>query len=268
MTRNRGSSVSRSIRTRSIAPGAARWPPLIWAPSKAGPVGLDAASRRSRLPSTISAFVPTSTTSVNALGLVRLPRRGSPRPCRRRRGRRCTAGRRPGRPDGRASPSSAAVVRTARSVASANGARPERRRVDAEQEVVHDRVADDRELEDLGALDPGPHRERRRSARRAPCGRPRSSRRRPRDASSRTRRGSSGPRRSGSAGSSRRCWRGPRRRRGSRGGRRSSSSRRRSRRRSARSWKPGQTAMTSRPSWTATVTRVVARSRAPAGARG
>ncbi len=31
----------------------------------------------------------------------------------------------------------------------------ERRRVDAEQEVVHDRVADDRELEDLGALDAG-----------------------------------------------------------------------------------------------------------------
>ena len=35
------------------------------------------------------------------------------------------------------------------------------RRVDAEQEVVHDRVADDRELEDLDALDAGPHRERR-----------------------------------------------------------------------------------------------------------
>ena len=54
------SSVSGSIRTRSIAPGAARWPPLIWAPSKAGPVGLDAASRRSLLPNTISALVPTS----------------------------------------------------------------------------------------------------------------------------------------------------------------------------------------------------------------
>ncbi len=36
----------------------------------------------------------------------------------------------------------------------------ERRRVDAEEEVVHDRVADQRELEDLHALDPGPHRER------------------------------------------------------------------------------------------------------------
>ena len=36
----------------------------------------------------------------------------------------------------------------------------ERRRIDAEQEVVHDRVADDRELEDLDALDAGTHRQR------------------------------------------------------------------------------------------------------------
>ena len=42
MTRKRGSSVSLSIRTRSIAPGAARCPHEIWAPSKAGPVGDDA----------------------------------------------------------------------------------------------------------------------------------------------------------------------------------------------------------------------------------
>ena len=64
ITRHRGSSVSRSIRTRSIAPGAARCPQEIWAPSNAGPVGLEAASRRSRSPNTISAFVPTSTSSV------------------------------------------------------------------------------------------------------------------------------------------------------------------------------------------------------------
>ena len=61
ITRKRGSSVSGSIRTRSIAPGAARCPQLICAPSNAGPVGLDAARSRSRLPSTISAFVPMST---------------------------------------------------------------------------------------------------------------------------------------------------------------------------------------------------------------
>ena len=36
----------------------------------------------------------------------------------------------------------------------------ERRRVDAQQQVMHDRVADDRQLEDLGPLDAGPHRER------------------------------------------------------------------------------------------------------------
>ena len=57
------SSVSGSMRTRSIAPGAARWPAVICAPSKAGPVGDEAASSRSRLPSTISALVPTSTIS-------------------------------------------------------------------------------------------------------------------------------------------------------------------------------------------------------------
>ena len=45
ITLKRGSSVSRSIRTRSIAPGAARWPQEICAPSKAGPVGEEQASR-------------------------------------------------------------------------------------------------------------------------------------------------------------------------------------------------------------------------------
>ena len=60
MTLKRGSRVTGSILTRSMAPGAARWPPLIWAPSKAGPVGLEAVSSLSRLPSTISALVPTS----------------------------------------------------------------------------------------------------------------------------------------------------------------------------------------------------------------
>ena len=63
MMRKRGSPVVGSIRTRSIAPGVARWPALIWAPSKAGPVGLDAARTRPRPANTISALVPTSTTS-------------------------------------------------------------------------------------------------------------------------------------------------------------------------------------------------------------
>ena len=46
MTRYFGSSVSGSMRTRSMAPGAARWPPEISAPSKAGPVGEEAATTR------------------------------------------------------------------------------------------------------------------------------------------------------------------------------------------------------------------------------
>ena len=52
------------MRTRSMAPGAARCPPEICAPSKAGPVGEEQASSRSLLPSTISALVPTSTISM------------------------------------------------------------------------------------------------------------------------------------------------------------------------------------------------------------
>ena len=61
ITRNRGSLVSGSISTRSIAPGAARWPELIWAPSNAGPVGEEQASTRVLLPNSSSALVPTST---------------------------------------------------------------------------------------------------------------------------------------------------------------------------------------------------------------
>ena len=64
ITRNFGSSVSLSMRIRSIAPGAARCPDEICAPSKAGPVGDDAANKRSLLPTTISALVPTSTIKV------------------------------------------------------------------------------------------------------------------------------------------------------------------------------------------------------------
>jgi len=46
ITLSRGSSVSGSMRTRSMAPGAARCPQPICAPSNAGPVGLEQASRR------------------------------------------------------------------------------------------------------------------------------------------------------------------------------------------------------------------------------
>ena len=64
ITLTRGSRVAGSMRTRSMAPGAARWPQLICAPSNAGPVGLEQARSRWRLPSTISALVPMSTSSV------------------------------------------------------------------------------------------------------------------------------------------------------------------------------------------------------------
>ena len=47
MTLNLGSKFSGLILTLSMAPGAARCPELICAPSKAGPVGLEAASNLS-----------------------------------------------------------------------------------------------------------------------------------------------------------------------------------------------------------------------------
>ena len=124
MIRKRGSSVSRSIRTRSMAPGAARCPDEIWAPSKAGPVGDEAASSRSRLPSTISAFVPTSTTSRTSPSArcgvsARITPAVSAPTCPAMHG--STYARAPGCA---VMPSSTAHVRTARSVASANGAVP------------------------------------------------------------------------------------------------------------------------------------------------
>ena len=50
MTLKRATLVSGLISTRSMAPGAARWPELICAPSKAGPVGEEQASTLSLLP--------------------------------------------------------------------------------------------------------------------------------------------------------------------------------------------------------------------------
>ena len=46
-----------------MAPSAARMPHRIAAPSKAGPAGAAVASSQSRLPSTISQFVPMSMNS-------------------------------------------------------------------------------------------------------------------------------------------------------------------------------------------------------------
>ena len=70
MTLNRGSLVVGSISMRSIAPGAARWPLEICAPSKAGPVGDEQASTWLVSPSRISALVPTSTINVSSVWLA------------------------------------------------------------------------------------------------------------------------------------------------------------------------------------------------------
>ena len=122
MTLKRGASVSRSIRTRSIAPAVARWPHDICAPSNAGPVGLDAANCCSVQPSTISALVPTSTSnchssprcgpSASIAAVVSAPT--------------CPAmhGPRNARAVGNPSPRSSAVVRIASAVANVNGAWP------------------------------------------------------------------------------------------------------------------------------------------------
>ncbi len=253
MTLNRGSRVARSIRTRSIAPGAARWPPLIWAPSKAGPVGLEAASSRSPVAQhdlgvradvddELDRLGPVGRLGQDHPGGVRADVAGDARqdvdPGARVGPDPDLGGGRPDRPVG----------------GQGERRRAERDRVDPEQEVVHDRVADDRHLEDLARRHVRPGRPARRRAWPARRGRPGSSRRRPRDASSRTRPGSSGPRRTGSAGSSPRSRRGPTRRTGRPGGRRSSSSRRRSRRRTPGRGDPGQMPVSERPSWTATVT--------------
>ena len=130
-----------SMRTRSIAPGAARWPQLICAPSNAGPVGLERGEQPWRLPSTISAFVPTSTSRV--MSSVRSgPRRESCRRRPRRRDRRCRAARRPSRRV-HAMPISAAG-RSRRVDGERERGAAELDRIDAEQQVMHDRVADER----------------------------------------------------------------------------------------------------------------------------
>ena len=63
MTSNVGSRVRGSIAIRSMAPGAARMPWRTTPPSSPGPAEPAPTSRNSRLPTTISAFVPMSTSS-------------------------------------------------------------------------------------------------------------------------------------------------------------------------------------------------------------
>ena len=101
ITLSRGSSVTGSMRTRSIAPAVARCPQLIWAPSNAGPVGLDAAywRRCGRRARSRRWCRRRRAAALARLGAV--PRPASPRRCRRRRARRCTVRRRTTRTAGR-----------------------------------------------------------------------------------------------------------------------------------------------------------------------
>ena len=126
-------------------------PRISRAPSNAGPVGLDAASSRSRLPSTICGVRPDVHDQVHDLLLAvgRLREEFIPRGVRHPRGRRCTAGDRRGRSGcRRADPARSPSRCTASSVARANGAPPSSVGIEAEDEVVHDRIAH-RQREDV-----------------------------------------------------------------------------------------------------------------------
>ena len=151
-------------------PASARCPHEICAPSNAGPVGLDAASSRcavaehdlgvradvdERAAPSSPRCGPSARIAAGGVG-ADVPGDARQDVDAGRRGERAARARGRGR-------------RPARSVASANGAVAERRRVDAEDEVVHDRVADDHEVEDRRrARSPASHRRAARSARRAP----------------------------------------------------------------------------------------------------
>ncbi len=152
MTLKRGSSVAGSMRTRSIAPGAARWPQLICAPSNAGPVGLEQASSRSRLPSTISALVPTSTSRRDFRAQVRTLREdhagrvGADVPGDARQDVDAGIG-------VHGEPERGGAKRQRMVDGEGKRRAAEFRRVDAEHQVMHDRVADQRQLEDVLGLD-------------------------------------------------------------------------------------------------------------------
>ena len=160
MTRNRGSSVSRSIRTRSMAPGRS---PLT-ARDLGALEGRAGRAGRGEQP----ALVAQDDLRVRAdvhderhpLGQVRLLGQDDAG----RVGPDVSGDARQDVDAGARMDAQAQLGggRVDRAVGGQRERRPaERGRVDPEQEVVHDRVADHRELEDLDALDPGPHRQRR-----------------------------------------------------------------------------------------------------------
>jgi hypothetical protein len=135
------------MRTRSIAPGAARWPQLICAPSNAGPVGLEQATAGAVAEHDLGVGADIDqqrhrVIEIRPLGEHHAGGVGA------RRVRRCTAARR------RALRCNLKSSTFARSVIDMIGGERERRaaelhRVDAEQQVMHDRVADDRRFENV-----------------------------------------------------------------------------------------------------------------------
>ena len=152
ITLKRGSSVATSMRTRSMAPGAARCPQLICAPSKAGPVGLEQASRRRLLPSTISALVPTSTSSVTS------SLRSGPLGQHHTRGiGPHMAGNTRQHIDARIAMDMEIDLHRPQRDGAVGGQRKRRAteldRVDAQQQVVHDGIADEGGLQDVGGGD-------------------------------------------------------------------------------------------------------------------
>jgi hypothetical protein len=190
-----------SISTRSMAPGAARWPALICAPSKAGPVGEEQASTPSVSPSRISALVPTSTTSVRSVCAPgRLGQRdgGGVGPhMARDAGQEVDArgGRDPGRPRSRASSVTLSAVASAKGAwPSSTGSMPSRRWCITGLQTMTVSKTRPGSIPASSAISPW-------RGRRSPRARPASSPRRRRGSSWRSSPGSSGPRRSGSAGS-------------------------------------------------------------------
>ena len=155
MTRKRGSLLTGSISTRSMAPGAARWPEEICAPSKAGPVGDEQASTRVSVAEQdlgVGADVDDQHQLVGEL---------------RRFGERDRGGVGADVAGDAGQEVDAGVLVQAEldllgpevqrvGGGQREGGHAELDRVDAEHEVVHDRVADDHRLEDQArAVDAG-----------------------------------------------------------------------------------------------------------------
>ena len=136
------------MRTRSIAPGAARWPQLICAPSNAGPVGLEQATQ--------AVAVAEHDLGVGAHIDQQGHFRGEIRPLGEHHARRVGA-------DVAGDAGQHVDARVAMQLqvddVRAQGERVvdrerERRaaefdRIDAEQQVMHDRIADQRRFEDV-----------------------------------------------------------------------------------------------------------------------